>query len=301
VVVTPARVVLQNATSTASNLASNTGASLADAFKSFAANLPNIVDIGLGLGTTVWLYYLLKVPWNLYLSARRIRIEGEESIEQGIQPEAGNMDKIRRLELSLLAGVCAAHVFSALGVWGMAWLTDERFIKKSTALVFVGAAFVRPALEYKRHIVARIETLRNRIHYPTNHVKIMLNKIDELTRKVQDLEADNKRNKEYLSELQDKILPEIRNTQSTQAKAQERETKSIRDKLTQDVDAIRNQASTDRNSVNTKFNEISKKFESTIIELSNDKKILEGIRGFLEIVKDSLWEKPGNTSRISNN
>jgi outer membrane murein-binding lipoprotein Lpp len=301
VVVTPAKVVLQNATSTASNLASNTGASLADAFKSFSTNLPNIVDIGLGLGTTMWLYYLLKVPWNLYLSARRIRIEGEESIEQGIQPEAGNMDKIRKLELSLFAGVVAAHVFSAFGVWGMAWLTDERFIKKSTALVFVGAAFVRPALEYKRHISARIETLRNRIHYPTNHVKIMLSKIDELTRKVQDLEADNKRNKEYLSELQDKILPEIRNTQSTQAKAQERETKSIRDKLTQDVDAIRNQASADRNSVNTKFNEISKKFESTIIELSNDKKILEGIRGFLEIVKESFWQPPGNTSRISNN
>jgi outer membrane murein-binding lipoprotein Lpp len=199
------------------------------------------------------------------------------------------------------AGVVAAHVFSAFGVWGMAWLTDERFIKKSTALVFVGAAFVRPALEYKRHISARIETLRNRIHYPTNHVKIMLSKIDELTRKVQDLEADNKRNKEVLSELQDKILPEIRNTQSTQAKAQERETKSIRDKLTQDVDAIRNQASADRNSVNTKFNEISKKFESTIIELSNDKKILEGIRGFLEIVKESFWQPPGNTSRISNN
>jgi len=264
--------------------------------KSISMNLPNIVDIGLGLGTTLWFYYLLKVPWNLYLSARRIRIEGEESIEQGIKPDEGNLEKIRRLELSLFAGVCAAHIISAVGVWGLAWLTEERFLKKSTAFVFVGAAFIRPALEYKRHIMARIEILRTRIRYPTNHVQIMLQKIDDLTKRISTLEEDNKKNKKDIKQMQDTDIPAIQGSLESLTRTQDSQHKQLSAKITHDTDALKSQATSDRNNVNSKFNEVSKKFESTIIELSADKKILEGIRGFLGIVKESLLQSPGNSS-----
>jgi len=290
VVLTPAKVVMQNASAAAATTATATGLTLVEGIKSFVTNLPNIVDIGLGLGTTIWFYYLLKVPWNLYLSARRIRIEGEESIEQGIKPDEGNLEKIRKLELSLFAGVCAAHAFSALGVFGVAWLTEERFLKKSTAFIFLGAAIVRPALEYRRHIMARIETLRSRIRYPTNHVQIMLQKIDDLTSRVAALEEDNKQNKKDLAKLIETTIPDIQAAASALAKTEESHHRQISTKLASDVEAIKNQATSDRNNISAKFQDVSKKFESTIIELSADKKILEGIRGFLGIVKESLWE-----------
>jgi len=193
-----------------------------------------------------------------------------------------------------------------LGVWGIAWLTEERFIKKSTAFLFVGAAFVRPALEYKRYIVARIETLRARIQYPTNHVQIMLTKIDDLTKRINTLEKDNEKNKERLTDLQNTTIPDIRTsistlskTQEALAKTQETQHKSLTSRIASDVEAIKSQATADRGNVNTKFVEISKKFESTIIDLSNDKKILEGIRGFLGIVQESLWQ-PQNRSSSNN-
>jgi len=292
--VTPgAKVTIQNAASVAASTAANTGASLMDWIKTLSHNLPNIVDIGLGLGTTLWLYYLLKVPWNLYLSARRIRIEGEESIEQGVKPDEGNLEKIRKLEFSLFLGVCAAHVLSAVGVYGIAWLTEERFLKRSTSLLFVGAAFIRPALEYKRHIMARIQTLRSRIRYPTNHVQIMLQKIDDLTQRVSVLEGDNKSNKKDLEKLLHTEVPELKSSLVALTRTQETQHKQVTTQLQRDFDSIKNQATADRNNVNAKFNELSKKFESTILELSADKKILEGIRGFLGIVKESLWQQQG--------
>jgi len=290
VVFTPAKVVMHSATTTAASTAAQTGLTLMEWIKSIASNLPNIVDLGIGLGTTLWFYYLLKVPWNLYLSARRIRIEGEESIEQGIKPDEGNLEKIRKMEFALFVGVCAAHVMSAVGVYGLAWLTEERFIKKSTSLLFVGAAFVRPALEYKRHILARIETLRSRIRYPTNHVQIMLQKIDDLTSRVTALEEDNKRHNKELAQLLEKTVPEINSTISALTRTEESHHRQLSTKIASDVEALKNQASSDRANVTSKFQEVSKKFESTIIELSADKKILEGIRGFLGIVKESLWE-----------
>jgi len=261
--------------------------------------LPNFVDLAIGFSVGGWLFFLIRVPWNLYLSARRVRLEGEENTEQGVKPDEGFLEKTRQLEKGLLIVVISAHLISAFGVYGIAWMTAESFIKKSTALIFIGAIFIRPLIEFKRHVVHRIETLKSKIRYPANHVQQLLTKIEIVSNKVEQLEHNNKKSTETLEKLLDKTIPEMKDTQNTLALREDNHHKALQSKIKDEVSAlstttstsikdIKTQLSTDRQIVVTNFAEISKKFDSTVTEISNDKKILEGVRGFLEIVRQSL-------------
>jgi len=168
--------------------------------------IPNILDIGFGVGTTVWIYYLIKIPWGLYFKARKGRIDGQESKEHGIEQDEDSVRKLYYLERRLLVASLSAHVVSALGVWGISYLTGGKWIRPHAALLFLGSAILRPAWEFHFHIRARIEQLIRRIQYPKAYVEKLLADVATLEIK----ENQNEQGLKSIREQHDNDINDVR-------------------------------------------------------------------------------------------
>jgi len=270
------------------------GGYISDLIKNVSEFIPNLLDLSFGLGTTVWIYYLIKIPWGLYFKARKGRIDGQESRENGIEQDEDTIRKLRDIENKLLVASLSAHVFSALGVYGISYLTGGRWIRPHTALLFLGSAILRPAWEFHFHIRARIEQLVKRIQYPKAYVEKLLHDVDVLQRNEKTNENDRKavqlQLQTSINDLSEKLKGDV---------------KRILEKEGQDVKSLHDQITLLQNKlfeleVNVKknnektllyFEKIETEFSDALTKLSADKKMIEGVRAFMQLVRENLISK----------
>jgi len=270
------------------------GGYISDLIKNVSEFIPNLLDLAFGLGTTVWIYYLIKIPWGLYFKARKGRIDGQESRENGIEQDEDTIRKLRDIENKLLVASLSAHVFSALGVYGISYLTGGRWIRPHTALLFLGSAILRPAWEFHFHIRARIEQLVKRIQYPKAYVEKLLHDVDVLQRNEKTNENDRKavqlQLQTSINDLSEKLKGDV---------------KRILEKEGQDVKSLHDQITLLQNKlfeleVNVKknnektliyFEKIETEFSDALTKLSADKKMIEGVRAFMQLVRENLISK----------
>eukprot|EP01124_Arcella_intermedia_P004879 TRINITY_DN1280_c0_g1_i1.p1 TRINITY_DN1280_c0_g1~~TRINITY_DN1280_c0_g1_i1.p1 ORF type:complete len:274 (+),score=44.67 TRINITY_DN1280_c0_g1_i1:8-829(+) len=252
------------------------GGSIFDNAKGLLDNLPNVIDVALVLGTTGWLYFIMKVPWNLYLSARQKRIDADESKEQGVKQDEQSLAKLKGLETRLLGGVLATHIASAIGIYALAWLTGERIIKTSSCFIFLGSAFFRPSLEMHRYLRKRIEILGGRVAYPTHYVHELIGRLNNVEAKaessVQRLNDGDESFKRISKRIDD--LSSLEGRHEAQ--------------LTKRVQELEERLANNRKAFDHSIVQISKKFEETIVDLQADKKMLEGVKMFLQLVRENL-------------
>jgi len=265
-----------------------------DFIKSVGDFIPNLLDIAFGLGTTVWIYYLIKIPWGLYFKARKGRIDGQESRENGIEQDEDTIRKLKDIENRLLVASLAAHFFSALGVYGFAYLTGGRWIRPHTSLLFLGSAILRPAWEFHFHIRARIEQLVKRIQYPKAYIEQLLHDVATLKRKEESNEQDRKAVQLQLQTNIDNLTEKERG-----------DVKRCMEKETQDVRHLQDQITVLQNKLaeleitikksNEKtlhyFEKIEVEFNDALSKLSADKKMIEGVRAFMQLVRENLISK----------
>jgi len=278
------------------------GGFIGDAFKAIGDFIPNIVDLGFGLGTVVWIYYLIKIPWGLYFKARKGRIDGQESKSVGIQQDDETIQNLYTIEKRLLAVSIFGHVISALGVYGIAYLTGGKWIRPHTSLLFLGSAILRPAWESHFHIRARIEQLIKRIQYPKAYIEKLLEDVSDLQRKV----TQNERN---ILSSQEKHLEELQQISSIHAvditEINNRHTKDIKTitvKQQQDIRHLQEQVDTFTIKINQieehskksaektvfYFERLEQEFNDALTKLSADKKMIEGVRSFMQLIRENL-------------
>jgi len=276
-----------------------------DIFKGFLIFLPNLIDLAFGLGTIVWIYYLIKIPWGLYFSARKGRIDGQESRELGIVKDAETIEKLKTIENRLLITSLAAHCLSALGVYGFSYITGGQWIKPHTALLFLGSAVVRPAWETHIHVRTRIEQLLRRIQYPKPHVEQLLNDVSTLEQK-------EPRDEENIKRLQKEHEEQVITINSRE----ESDIKRYMDKHSSDVNRVIEKEVIDisgyhehlvildkkikdlesairRNNEKTVqyFDKIENQFFDSLKQLNADNKMIEDVRSFLKSTRENIINK----------
>jgi len=281
------------------------GGYISDLIKNVSEFIPNLLDLSFGLGTTVWIYYLIKIPWGLYFKARKGRIDGQESRENGIEQDEDTIRKLRDIENKLLVASLSAHVFSALGVYGISYLTGGRWIRPHTSLLFLGSAILRPAWEFHFHIRARIEQLSKRIQYPKAYVEKLLHDVDILQRNEKTNEDDRKAAQLQLqTNINDLRSKEDRDI-SDLSERLKGDVKRIFEKEGQDVRHLQDHITLLQNKlaeleINVKknnektllyFEKIEAEFTDALTKLSADKKMIEGVRAFMQLVRENLISK----------
>jgi len=281
------------------------GGFISELIKNVSEFIPNLLDLAFGLGTTVWIYYLIKIPWGLYFKARKGRIDGQESRENGIEQDEDTIRKLRDIENKLLVASLSAHVFSALGVYGISYLTGGRWIRPHTALLFLGSAILRPAWEFHFHIRARIEQLIKRIQYPKAYVEKLLQDVDVLKRNEKTNEDDRKAVQVQLQTNIDNLRSKEERDINDLAERLKFDVKRILEKEGQDVKQLHDQITILQNKlveleVNVKknsektliyFEKIEAEFSDALTKLSADKKMIEGVRSFMQLVRENLISK----------
>jgi len=275
---------------------------LATFFKGIAENIPNIVDLAFGLGTTVWIYYLIKIPWGLYFKARKGRIDGQESKERNIQQDEDSIAKLYSIEKKLLVTSLSAHVFSALGVWAISYLTGGKYIRPHVSLLFLGSAVLRPAWEIHFHIRARIEQLVKRIQYPVAYIEKLLQDVLNLERRSTQHENNIKSLREQHEQDRNQLQLKEESDIKTLSNIHSADIKRLTDKGNEDVRHLQGQIAVLKNRLveqedNLKktnetvliyFEKLEVQFNEALTSVSADKKMIEGVSAFLKLVRDNL-------------
>jgi len=246
-------------------------------------SLPSIIDVGLGLGTTVWLYYLVIIPWNLYFLARKTRIDGEESKAADIQVADQDIEEVRSLEKRLLVTALAAHGLSALGVFVIGKLTSGVVVKPSTSLLFLGSAILRPSYEAHKHLRDRIAQIALRVKYPRNDVQELIAKVDTLRNENENRKGEIQSLKQQLENLQRDHSKTASQVQ-TLTQTVDNNARSVNERC----QSIERKIESNQNFYNSKVDQVAKKFDDTVVQLSTDKQMIQGVRQFLQLVKESL-------------
>jgi len=262
------------------------GGIIGEFFRSIGDHIPNIVDLAFGVGTMVWIYYLIKIPWGLYFKARKGRIDGQESKANGIEQDDESIYKLYSIEQRLLVASIAAHVFSALGVYGISYLTGGRWIRPHTSFLFLGSAILRPAWEFHFHVRTRIEQLIRRIQYPKAYIEKLLDDVDNLkrneTKNENEVKSIKERHQADIRELHSKLDTEVADINQRHAQNIQR----ITDKQQQDYRHMQDQVHAlqtkiQEMEVNSKkssektvfyFERLEQEFNDALSKLSADKK-----------------------------
>jgi hypothetical protein len=129
----------------------------------------NWVELVVGGVCFVWLFVLLKAPWDLMFQADAVLAEMQRSRESGIAIEAAREAYVRRLRARLLALALFAHLGSAALAAGVAIWGGGNVAWWFAAFYLVSTAF-RPAVSAYRHLMRRLRQMFDEARYPREDV-----------------------------------------------------------------------------------------------------------------------------------
>jgi len=279
----------------------NNGSIVGDFFRTIGDNIPNIIDLAFGLGTAAWIFYMIKIPWGLFFKARKGRIDGEENKMAGIAQDEQTISNLHTIENRLLLASISVHVFSALGVYSISYLSTGKWIRPHTALLFLGSAILRPAWESHFHMRTRIEQLIKRIQYPKSYVGKLLYDVSD----IQNQDKLHELNIKSTKEQQESNVSDFKSKQQRNIAAvmenHTKDTKQITDKQQQQNNALQGQLQTlERNikeidTITKKSSEkstlyyekLEQEFKDALSKIAADKKTIEGLKSFMQLMRDN--------------
>lgn len=222
-------------------------------------SLPAVLHAVMMLIALVWLFLLVKVPWDLYFAARRGRIDADESLGRGIAVAAQDRADLGLLERRLLVGALAVHVVSAAGIWIIGRLS-EGLVNPSFAWLFLLSAAFRPLHAVYEHLRRRLAELSGRVRFPRDDVQTLLANVQAMGGRIGSLERDLAAAKKELETRIERADLFARQMTGRQAE-----------------DAVR---------LRERLAELSSRFEAAIATVSSDQELLKGVRAFARMFRE---------------
>lgn len=211
-----------------------------------AVRLLDVAMVGLSL---VWLFVLLKAPWDLYFQADAVAYEQQRSREEGIKIDAARETYVRTLRRRLLVFAIAAHVLSAALIAGATMLAGGMVGYWFAGFYLVSTAF-RPAVSAYRHLYAKLRRLFNEATHPREDILALRAKIDRHDDAVRSLEHE---------------MASARTALEGEGKTREHETRELREKMIA----------------------LGREFEKTMSRMTDNQEVISGIQAFVRLIAQS--------------
>ena len=217
-----------------------------------------VIHVVMVLACLVWLFLLVKIPWDLYFAARRGRIDADESLAKGIKVAPEDRADLALLEGRLMWAAIGAHLVTALGIVFIARLSDG-LVRAEFAWLFLFSAAFRPAWEFHKYLRSRLMELLGRVRYPRQDIQDLLFRFDTLT---SDLAALRRAHDEASATLTARI-----------------------DSLDEAQRANHARTQSDSSRLNQRISDLSVRFEQAVAQMSADQELLAGVRAFARMFR----------------
>lgn len=214
--------------------------------------------IGMLLACLTWMFFLVKIPWDLYFSARKARIDGEESKRRGIEGVEDKTRLLSKMETALLWTALAAHALTAVFVYALAVFQPE-LIRPGFSLLFIVSVALRPAWEGYGYLRKRLSELSSQVRYPRDDIQLVQQKLTNLKEGFEKLEhalAQSQRNNEARFQTLDFALKELQS-----------------------------QHIGDNARLEKRLVQLSHRFEEIVEKMSSDQDLLAGVRAFARMLR----------------
>ena len=227
----------------------------------------SILDLGMILFGLFGLAGILKLPWDLYFEARSLLLDQRESIARGIDISKDDQDYAKKTSYRLFFLCLAIHFLAAGLSAGISYFSGGK-IGYAFAGFFLVSTLFRPLGAFYQHMKARLNSMRSRAKYPREDVLSLLKKVKHLE---SGFDARGQTLSQEAVERQQRFEEFSRELQRA-----ERRQNCLEEKITsksQDYSA--------------KVDRVLREFQDSISRLTSEKEILEGMRAFVRLVKES--------------
>ncbi|WP_068814951.1 hypothetical protein [Phormidesmis priestleyi] len=223
----------------------------------------SFVDWAIAVACFGWLLAIVTIPWNIYFDAKEALAEAALSDEKGIPVDQNQVDYIRVVAQRSKWVVIALHIFSAIGLYGLAakGISQVGYLSSGAASLLTG---LRPAVRTYRYFATRIATLREQFRYPREDVI-------ELRSRFQQLEATVER-------LASQLDPD---EPSSWVSIQQRQSEAIRHDLTNVAASQEDLRSTNQ----AEHTQLSREAKQAIAQLTTDGQFLDHVREMIRFFK----------------
>lgn len=220
-----------------------------------------ILDIVIHLASLIWLFFLVKIPWDLYFSARKARLDGEESRRLGIEGVEQKIRQLAAMERYLLLGAVSAHILTAAGVYALGSFEPD-LISRQFGWVFVASAALRPAWEGYTYLRQRIREMATQVRYPREDVLTLSERVREQLALTRESERKLVEYKQEMSARIQRLESHIQILQSEQ---------------------VSESARSEKRTV-----QLSHKFEEVVEKISSDQDLVAGARAFARMLRGEV-------------
>ncbi len=223
----------------------------------------SFVDWAIAAASFGWLLAIVTIPWNIYFDAKEALAEAALSDEKGIPVDQRQVDYIRVVAQRSSWVVIALHVFSAIGLYGLAaaGISQVGYVSSGAALLLT---VLRPAVRTYQYFATRIATLRQQFQYPREDVI-------ELRSRFQQLEA-------AVEQLTSQFNAD---DPSSWVATQQRQSDAIRQDLTHVAATQENLRSTNQ----AEHDRLSREAKQAIAQLTTDGQFLDHVREIIRFFK----------------
>lgn len=222
-------------------------------------SLAAAMDIGLLLASLTWLFFLVKIPWDLYFTARKARSDGQESQRLGIEGVEGKTRLLRTMERFLLIGALGGHALTAVGVYALGSFRPD-LVSREFGWLFVASAALRPAWEGYGYLRQRVRELASEVRYPREDVTTLGARVSDLRSSQKDLQHQLAKARRELNTRLQQLEVSTHQLQSQQiAESARLEKQTVR---------------------------LSHRFEEVVEKMSSDQDLLAGVRAFARMLRE---------------
>lgn len=217
------------------------------------------LDLGMLLASLTWLFFLVKIPWDLYFQARQARLDGQESQRLGLAGVETPTRQLRQMERFLLGGALAGHGLTAAAVYLLSWWRPE-LVRPDFSILFVGSVAFRPAWEAYGYLRHRLQELAGLVCYPREDVNTLKARVDDLRGKQSSHEA-------ALAELRQELQARLGLLEVNLSQLQSLQVAEV--------------ARLEKRTV-----QLTHRFEEVVATLSQDRDLLAGVRAFARLLRE---------------
>jgi hypothetical protein len=221
------------------------------------------------------------MPWDIYFQTKQVREELDMSkktstTDNPIHVSPEDEKAVKKLETRLLVGAISAHLLSAGAVFGIARLTEGKFVRERTAWFFLGSLLVRPMIASHNYLKDYLQRLRVNVTHPRDDVNLVKSRISTLESSVNSLYS-------YNIPTYNNAIQDLRKLIETNKQESDEKSGEIRNSLRSEVTTLSDQLRQNEE----KLRLIKQKFEETILQISKDEQMIQGVKLFLKTVMEN--------------
>lgn len=229
--------------------------------------LPVVLDLAMILLGLSGLAGVLKLPWDLYFQARGLVLDQTESRRRGLEVADDEVAYGTQATRRLLFLCLFTHLLAAALSASLSYFSGGK-IGYAFAVFFLVSTAFRPMGAFYTHMTERLRDLRKRARVPRQDAIDLRARLEQLELRSQSWERQSE---ELQRQLQDFLKEGKRDFQTGERRREELAETVLRQ----------------GRDFESKVDRVCREFEASIARLSSDREVLDGIRAFVRLVKES--------------